>query len=146
MDPGSRKASLRKALLVRDDAVGPVGVGRKSEAYSANASYVAGIVGGLRFAYPPYFDFGSVMRLFGGERSGTSTTCSRTEVGLPSACEIASVRLSINSFEKRFIGAGYRLSCTYSKSPGLLSMPALGGAIQGANTPGSVTGRIRLWI
>jgi NAD(P)-dependent dehydrogenase (short-subunit alcohol dehydrogenase family) len=31
---------------------------------------------------------------------------------------------------------------TYSKSPGLLSMPTLGGAIQGANLPGSVTGFI----
>src|SRR5207245_10655968 len=31
---------------------------------------------------------------------------------------------------------------TYSKSPGLLSMPTLGGAIQGANWPISVTGVI----
>ena len=28
---------------------------------------------------------------------------------------------------------------TYSKSPGLLSMPTLGGAIQPANLPGSLT-------
>src|SRR5882672_6664377 len=33
---------------------------------------------------------------------------------------------------------------TYSKSPGLLSMPAGGGAIHEAKAPGSVTGRIRL--
>src|ERR1051325_11132976 len=33
--------------------------------------------------------------------------------------------------------SGYRLSFTYSKSPGLLSMPALGGAIQEAHIPGS---------
>src|SRR6202030_2244395 len=31
---------------------------------------------------------------------------------------------------------------TYSKSPGLLSIPTLGGAIQGANPPISVTGFI----
>ena len=31
---------------------------------------------------------------------------------------------------------------TYSKSPGLLSMPTFGGAIQPANFPGSQTGRI----
>ena len=31
---------------------------------------------------------------------------------------------------------------TYSKSPGLLSMPTLGGAIQFANLPGSETGSI----
>ena len=33
---------------------------------------------------------------------------------------------------------------TYSNSPGLLSMPALGGAIQLANRPGRTSGRIRL--
>src|ERR1700678_3879911 len=31
---------------------------------------------------------------------------------------------------------------TYSKSPGLLSIPTLGGAIQLANVPGSLTGFI----
>src|SRR5215813_10617862 len=31
---------------------------------------------------------------------------------------------------------------TYSKSPGLLSMPTLGDEIHGANSPGSVTGVI----
>src|SRR5215472_4395889 len=31
---------------------------------------------------------------------------------------------------------------TYSKSPGLLSMPTLGAEIQAANAPGSVTGVI----
>ena len=35
-------------------------------------------------------------------------------------------------------------SFTYWKLPGLPSMPARGGAIHGANAPGSVTGRIRL--
>src|SRR4051812_8256608 len=33
---------------------------------------------------------------------------------------------------------------TYSKSPGLLSIPTLGGEIHGANFPGSFTGSIRL--
>src|SRR5262249_35608457 len=33
---------------------------------------------------------------------------------------------------------------TYSNSPGLLSMPTLGGAIQPANLPGSYCGCIRL--
>src|SRR5256885_16633721 len=33
---------------------------------------------------------------------------------------------------------------TYSKSPGLLSMPTFGGAIHEANLPASVTGSIRL--
>src|ERR1700761_4091442 len=33
---------------------------------------------------------------------------------------------------------------TYSKSPGLLSMPRVGGAIHEANAPGSCTGFIRL--
>src|SRR5436190_16319969 len=33
---------------------------------------------------------------------------------------------------------------TYSKSPGLLSMPTLGGAIHEANWPGSLSGFIRL--
>src|SRR6185437_5112806 len=35
---------------------------------------------------------------------------------------------------------------TYSKSPALLSMPTLGGAIQEANLPGSQHGCIRLWM
>src|SRR5437763_890489 len=38
----------------------------------------------------------------------------------------------------------YPWNFTYSKSPGLLSMPAGGGAIHEAKAPGSVTGRIRL--
>src|SRR5262249_22219183 len=36
------------------------------------------------------------------------------------------------------------LILTYSKSPGLLSMPTLGAAIQGANLPGSQQGCMRL--
>src|SRR5262249_35866385 len=40
----------------------------------------------------------------------------------------------------------YAAIFTYSKSPGLLSMPTRGGAIQLANLPGSVTGFIRLWM
>src|SRR3954451_12719498 len=35
---------------------------------------------------------------------------------------------------------------TYSKSPGLLSMPTLGGAIHEANLPASLSGSIRLAI
>src|SRR5687768_16288306 len=47
------------------------------------------------------------------------------------------------------LDAGYRLDYydsifTYAKSPGLLSMPTLGGAIQPAKLPGSVSGFIRL--
>jgi hypothetical protein len=38
----------------------------------------------------------------------------------------------------------YAAIFTYSKSPGLLSMPMRGGAIQLANRPGSVTRCIRL--
>src|SRR5262249_17171171 len=37
-------------------------------------------------------------------------------------------------------------SFTYSKSPGLLSMPMRGGAIHLPNLPGSMTCFIRLWI
>ena len=37
-------------------------------------------------------------------------------------------------------------SCTYSKSPGLLSMPTFGGAIQPANLPGSHSGFISDWM
>ena len=40
----------------------------------------------------------------------------------------------------------YAASFTYSKSPGLLSMPTRGAAIQLANLPGSVTCFIRLWM
>ena len=39
-------------------------------------------------------------------------------------------------------GADYAASFTYSKSPGLLSMPTRGGEIQPANWPGSRTGFI----
>src|SRR5690349_8979475 len=41
-------------------------------------------------------------------------------------------------------GDCYAAIFTYSKSPGLLSMPTRGGAIQLANLPGSVTDVIRL--
>src|SRR5947208_15772962 len=40
----------------------------------------------------------------------------------------------------------YAASFTYSKSPGLLSMPTRGGAIQLANLPGSTTCFIMLWM
>src|SRR5438876_12425986 len=43
-------------------------------------------------------------------------------------------------------GSHQAASFTYSKSPGLLSMPTRGGAIQLANLPGSTTWRIRLWM
>jgi hypothetical protein len=56
------------------------------------------------------------------------------------------VIFSENRFPPRIkSGAGffgitrYAASFTYSKSPGLLSMPTRGGAIQLANLPGSVT-------
>ena len=39
-------------------------------------------------------------------------------------------------------GKSYAAIFTYSNSPGLLSMPTLGGAIQLANLPGSLTGVI----
>src|SRR5204863_8593945 len=50
--------------------------------------------------------------------------------------------------DRQFMLTSYSAACaqvsifTYSKSPGLLSMPTLGGEIQGAYSPGSVTGVI----
>src|SRR5438445_11777925 len=43
-------------------------------------------------------------------------------------------------------GSHQAASFTYSKSPGLLSMPTRGGAIQLANLPGSTTCFIKLWM
>src|SRR6202047_2958571 len=57
----------------------------------------------------------------------------------------------ISNETPRLMGPGFRRDdvsshvsiFTYSKSPGLLSMPTLGGEIHGANSPTSVTGVIR---